>query len=121
MQAAAFDKFTWVTDAQYAAVPKGQSADKLSAILLLLQDMLTPEQNAKAYDSGYFYPGPAITGATLDKAPKASQDVIAKYGRTWYDPLIAKTPKATPLTPELMVKAFDIWDRTIGSGKFKAK
>jgi len=121
MQAAAFDKFTWVTDAQYAAVPKGQTADKLSAILLLLQDMLTPEQNAKAYDSGYFYPGPAITGATLDKAPKASQDVIAKYGRTWYDPLIAKTPKATPLTPELMVKAFDIWDRTIGSGKFKAK
>ncbi len=121
IQAAAFDTFTWVTDAQYAAVPKGQTADKLSAILLLLQDMLTPEQNAKAYDSGYFYPGPAITGATLDKAPKASQEVIAKYGRTWYDPLIAKTPKATPLTPELMVKAFDIWDRTIGSGKFKAK
>jgi putative spermidine/putrescine transport system substrate-binding protein len=120
IQAAPFDNFTWVTDAQYAAVPKGQSADKLSAILLLLQDMLTPEQNAKAYDSGYFYPGPAITGATLDKAPKASQDVIAQYGRTWYDPLIEKTPKATPLTPEQMVNAFDIWDRTIGSGKFKA-
>ena len=121
IKAAPFDKFTWVTDAQYAAVPKGQTADKLAAILLLLQDMLTPEQNAKAYDNGYFYPGPAITGATLDKAPKASQDVIAKYGRTWYDPLIAKMPKATPLTPALMVKAFDIWDRTIGSGKYKAK
>jgi putative spermidine/putrescine transport system substrate-binding protein len=121
MEAAAFDNFTWVTDAQYAVVPKGQSADKLSAILLLLQDMLTPTQNAKAYDSGYFYPGPAITGATLDKAPKASQDVIAKFGRTWYDPLIAKMPKATPLSPALMVKAFDIWDRTIGSGKHKVK
>jgi len=121
MQAAPFEKFTWVTDAQYAAVPKGQSADKLSAILLLLQDMLTPAQNAKAYDSGYFYPGPAISGATLDKAPKASQEVIAKYGRTWYDPLIAKMPKATPLTPDQMVKAFDIWDRTIGSGKYTAK
>jgi putative spermidine/putrescine transport system substrate-binding protein len=120
IKAAAFNNFTWVTDAQYAVVPKGQSADKLSAILLLLQNMLTPDQNAKAYDNGYFYPGPAITGATLDKAPKASQDVIAKYGRTWYDPLIAKMPKATPLTPALMVKAFDIWDRTIGSGKFKA-
>jgi putative spermidine/putrescine transport system substrate-binding protein len=121
IKAAPFDSFTWVTDAQYAVVPKGQSADKLSAILLLLQNMLTPGQNAKAYDNGYFYPGPAITGATLDKAPKASQDVIAKYGRTWYDPLIAKMPKATPLTPALLVKAFDIWDRTIGSGKFKAK
>ena len=121
IQAAPFDSFTWVTDAQYAAVPKGQSADKLSAILLLLQDMLTPEQNAKAYDSGYFYPGPAVTGATLDKAPKASQEVIAKYGRTWYDPLIEKMPKATPLTPDQMVKAFDIWDRTIGSGKYTVK
>ena len=121
IKAAAFDNFTWVTDAQYAVVPKGQSADKLSAILLLLQDMLTPEQNAKAYDTGYFYPGPAITGATLDKAPKASQDVIAQFGRTWYDPLIAKMPKATPLPPALMVKAFDIWDRTIGSGKYQAK
>ena len=121
IEAAAFDNFTWVTDAQYAAVPKGQSADKLSAILLLLQDMLTAEQNAKAYDSGYFYPGPAIKGATLDKAPKKSQDVIAQYGRTWYDPLIEKAPKATPLTPDQMVKAFDIWDRTIGSGKYTVK
>jgi putative spermidine/putrescine transport system substrate-binding protein len=121
ISAVAFDKFTWVTDAQYAVVPKGQSADKLSAILLLLQDMLTPVQNAKAYDSGYFYPGPAIKGATLDKAPQASQDVIAKFGRTWYDPLIDKAPKAIPLTPALMVKAFDIWDRTIGSGKYTAK
>ena len=121
MKAAAFDNFTWVTDAQYAVVPKGQSADKLSAILLLLQNMLTPTQNAKAYDSGYFYPGPAIKGATLALAPKTSQDVIAQYGRSWYDPLIAKMPKATPLTPDLMVKAFDIWDRTIGSGKYQAK
>ena len=82
IKAAPFDSFTWVTDAQYAAVPKGQTADKLSAILLLLQDMLTPDQNAKAYDNGFFYPGPAITGATLDKAPKASREVIATYGRT---------------------------------------
>ncbi len=43
LQAAAFDTFTWVTDAHYAAIPRGQSADKTAAILLLLQDMLTPE------------------------------------------------------------------------------
>ncbi|MCW5952025.1 MAG: extracellular solute-binding protein, partial [Propionibacteriaceae bacterium] len=49
LEAAHFDTFTWVTDAHYAAIPKGQSPDKISAILLLLQDMLTPEQNAKAY------------------------------------------------------------------------
>jgi putative spermidine/putrescine transport system substrate-binding protein len=121
IEAAPFDKFTWVTDAHYAVVPKGQSADKLSAILLLLQDILTPETNAMAYDAGYFYPGPSIKGATLDKAPQASQDIIEKFGRDWYDDLIESAPKATPLTPDLLVKAFDIWDREVGAGKFTAK
>lgn len=119
IEAAPFDDFTWVTDAHYAAIPKGQSADKLSAILLLLQDILTPEQNAKAYDSGYFYPGPAIEGATIDKAPQESQDLIAEFGRDWYDDLIEEMPKATPLAPAQLVEAFDIWDREIGSGKFE--
>lgn len=121
IEAAPFDDFTWVTDAHYAVVPKGQSADKLSAILNLLQDMLTPEQNAKAYDTGYFYPGPAVEGATLDKAPQESQDVIKEFGRDWYDDLIEKMPKETPLPPDEMVKAFDIWDRTVGVGKYESE
>lgn len=111
LQAAAFDTFTWVTDAHYAAIPKGQSADKTAAILLLLQDMLTPEQNAKAYDNGYFYPGPAIKGATLDLAPAENQKVIKEFARPWFDQLIESAPKTTPLPPAQMVKAFDIWDR----------
>ena len=119
--AAPFDTFTWVTDAHYAVVPLGQSADKMSAILNLLQYILTPEVNAMAYDAGYFYPGPSIKGATLDKAPQASQDAIKTFGRNWYDALIDSAPKATPLTPANMVKAFDQWDREVGSGKYQAK
>ena len=121
MEAAPFDKFTWVTDAHYAVVPEGQTADKMSAILNLLQFMLTPETNAMAYDTGYFYPGPSIEGATLDKAPQASQDAVKEFGRDWYDALIESAPKATPLPPADLVKAFDIWDREVGSGKYVAK
>ncbi|MCL1869516.1 MAG: extracellular solute-binding protein [Promicromonosporaceae bacterium] len=121
IKAAHFDDFTWVTDAHYAAIPKGQSADKISAILLLLQDILTPEQNAKAYDHGYFYPGPAVKGATLDKAPQDTQDAITKYQRDWFDTLIEQMPKETPLAPADMVKAFDTWDREVGAGKYQAK
>ena len=62
-----------MTDAHYAAIPKGVSADKQAAVLALLAFMLTPEQQAKAYDTGYFYPGPAIKGVTLDMAPQQSQ------------------------------------------------
>ncbi|HEX5331071.1 MAG TPA: extracellular solute-binding protein [Cellulomonas sp.] len=121
IEAAAFDKFTWVTDAHYAVVPKGQSADKMSAILQLLQYMLTPDVNAMAYDNGYFYPGPAVKGATIDKAPAASQTAIKDFGRDWYDALIEKMPKATPLTPANLVTAFDMWDREIGTGKYTVK
>lgn len=120
LEAAHFDTFTWVTDAHYAAIPKGQSPDKISAILLLLQDMLTPEQNAKAYDNGYFYPGPAIKGATLDLAPAETQQIINEYRRDWFDALIDSEPKTTPLPPAEMVKAFDIWDREVGAGKYQA-
>lgn len=114
-EAAAFDDLTWVTDAHYAVVPTGQSTDKLSAILALLNGILTPEYNAMAYDEGYFYPGPAVEGATLDLAPKKSQQVVEKYGRDWYDDLIESAPQETPLEPDTLVKAFDRWDREVGS------
>ncbi|MDN5686266.1 MAG: extracellular solute-binding protein [Brachybacterium sp.] len=114
-EAAPFDEFTWVTDAHYAVVPAGQSADKISAILNLLNGMLEPEYNAMAYDEGYFYPGPAVEGATLDLAPESSQKVVEEFGRDWYDELIESAPKETPLEPDLMVTAFDLWDRQVGS------
>jgi putative spermidine/putrescine transport system substrate-binding protein len=111
------DGFTWVTDAHYAAIPKGETPDKQAAVLALINFMLTPEQQAKAYDTGYFYPGPAIKGVTLQMAPKASQDTIAQFGRPEYDALIAGHPTATPLATKDIVAAFDRWDREIGSGQ----
>jgi putative spermidine/putrescine transport system substrate-binding protein len=109
--------FHWVTDAHYATVPKGVSADKRSAILLLLQSMLTKPQQAKAYDKGYFYPGPAVKDVPLSIAPADSQKAIADYGRPEYDALIANNPLETPLESKALVAAFDKWDREIGGAK----
>ena len=114
-----FTGFTWVTDAHYVVVPKGVSADKQAAIMLLINDMLTPEQNAKAYDKGYFYPGPAVQGATLAMAPQESQDAIAQFGRPEYDAMIANNPTALPLSADAMVQAYDLWDKNIGANKTK--
>jgi putative spermidine/putrescine transport system substrate-binding protein len=111
--------FHFVTDAHYGVVPKGVSSDKLSAVLNLMQWMLTPEQQAKAFDAGYFYPGPAVKGVTLSMAPAKSQQLIQQFGRPEYDKLIAETPKETSLPAEQQVAAFNIWDRDVGSGKFK--
>jgi putative spermidine/putrescine transport system substrate-binding protein len=59
-----FDNMTWVTDAQYAVIPGGVSADVLTADLDLIAWMLKPDQQAISYDKGYFYPGPAVKGGT---------------------------------------------------------
>ncbi len=116
-EVSSMEGFHWVTDAHYAVVPKGVSVDKQAAIMMLLQYMLTPEQQAKAYDSGYFYPGPAIEGVELSQAPTESQDAIKEFGRPEYDQLIADNPTETPLDAESLVAAFDKWDRDIGGGK----
>ncbi|MFF0340509.1 ABC transporter substrate-binding protein [Kribbella sp. NPDC004875] len=113
--------FHWVTDAHYAVVPKGVSADKQAAILQLLQFMLTPEQQAKAYDKGYFYPGPAIKGVELSQAPQDSQDAIKEFGRPEYDKLIAGNPTEVPLDAKALVAAFDKWDREVGGSKVKGQ
>ncbi|WP_238006687.1 extracellular solute-binding protein [Dactylosporangium sp. AC04546] len=115
----ALDGFHWVTDAHYAVVPKGVSADKQSAILNLLKDMLTPQQQAKAYDKGYFYPGPAVKNVELSMAPQDSQQAIADYGRAEYAKLIADHPVEVPLDAKALVAAFDKWDREVGGAKVK--
>jgi putative spermidine/putrescine transport system substrate-binding protein len=111
--------FHWVTDAHYAVVPKGVSADKQAAILLLLQDMLTPSQQAKAYDKGYFYPGPAVKNVPLSMAPADSQKAVGDYGRAEYDQLISGNPLEVPLDAKALVAAFDKWDREVGGAKVK--
>jgi ABC-type uncharacterized transport system YnjBCD substrate-binding protein len=110
----------WVSDAQYAIIPKGVSNDVLAADLLLIAWMLKPDQQAIAYDKGYFYPGPAVKGVTLAMAPKDSQDTIAKFGRPDYDGWISKYPVETSLPAAQQVAAFDKWDQLVGNGKKKS-
>ncbi|MFI7678160.1 extracellular solute-binding protein [Actinophytocola sp. NPDC049390] len=119
MKTTTLDGFHWVTDAHYAVVPRGVSEDVLSANLALIEWMLRPQQQAKAYDKGYFYPGPAVKDVTLDMAPQDSRDAIEEFGRPEYDRLIADNPQETSLPAEQQVAAFQRWDREIGSGKTK--
>jgi putative spermidine/putrescine transport system substrate-binding protein len=109
--------FHWVTDAHYAVVPKGVSTDKRAAILDLIRSMLTREQQAKAYDKGYFYPGPAVRDVPLSMAPADSRKAVAEFGRTEYEGLVAGSPLEVPLDAKALVEAFNRWDREIGGAK----
>lgn len=111
--------FTWVTDAHYMVVPKGISGEKLAVLFDLMNFALTPEQQAITFDKGYFYPGPAVQGVTLDMAPDESKQAINEFGRPEYDQLIEDSPKAVPLDAKALVQAFDKWDKEIGGDKVK--
>jgi putative spermidine/putrescine transport system substrate-binding protein len=116
-EVAFFDDFTWVTDAHYFVVPEGVDDAKMEVLLDLLAWIHTPEENAKAYDAGYFFPGPAVEGATIDMAPEESRAILEEFGRPEYEAAIADNPKELPLDAEALVLAFDMWDRRIGEGK----
>jgi putative spermidine/putrescine transport system substrate-binding protein len=115
----ALSGFHWVTDAHYVAIPNGVSLDKQAAVLALINWMLRPDQQAKAYDSGYFYPGPAIKDVDLARAPEKSRKAIEEFGRPEYAKLISENPLEVPLDAPALVAAFDRWDREIGGAKVK--
>jgi len=109
--------FHWVTDAHYMCIPKGLAAERIAVLLDVMNFMLTKPAQAFAYDKGYFYPGPAVAGVTLDMAPQESQDAIKQFGRPEYDDLIANNPLEVPLGAEQLVTAFQMWDKQIGAKK----
>ncbi|MEK6355001.1 MAG: extracellular solute-binding protein [Burkholderia cenocepacia] len=115
----AFDNMTWVNDAHYMVIPKGVPKEKLDVLFKLMNFLLEPAQQAMTYDDGYFYPGPAVKGVTLEMAPAHSQEVIRKFGRPEYAKLLADRPHVQPLNAQAMVAAFQKWDREIGSQKSK--
>ena len=115
----AFDNMTWVNDAHYMVIPRGVPKEKLEVIYKLMNFMLEPAQQAMTYDDGYFYPGPAIKGVTIEQAPAHSQDVLKNFGRPEYAKLLAERPHVLPLNATAMVAAFKKWDSDVGAQKTK--
>jgi putative spermidine/putrescine transport system substrate-binding protein len=115
----AFDNERLIADTQYICVPKGNAPETLGLVLDLIAWVLRPDQQAKTYDTGYFYPGPAVKGVTLDMAPKASQDQVMPVRRASFDDLIRTRPVSIPLDPDKLVQAFTIWDQKVGANKLK--
>lgn len=107
----------FIADAHFVAVPAGVAPERMAVILDLVSFMLSPEQQALAYDEGYLYPGPAVKNVPLSAAPAASQKTLAEFGREEYEALIASVPVEMPLELNQMVQAFRIWDMEIAGKK----
>ena len=106
--------FHWISDAQFAAIPRGLPPERLAVVLDVISHLLTKESQAVTFDRGYLYPGPCVAGVTIDMAPQQSQDDIREFGRPIYDKLIADVPIELPLDADKLVYAFRRWDEQVG-------
>ena len=110
---------TFVADAAFMMMPKGLDQARQNIVLDVMAWMLKPDQQAYNYNSGYFYPGPAIKNVPISLAPSSSQQVIQQFGRPEYDTLLQQVNIVLPLSTSQFVIAFKKWDTDIGSGKYK--
>jgi len=108
---------TLISDGHYATIPDGIDAGRLAVALDLISYVLQPDPQALTYDNGYFYPGPAVRGVTLDMAPEESKEAIASVERPQFDQLIDTLPVETQLDATALVRAFEIWDERVGGSK----
>jgi putative spermidine/putrescine transport system substrate-binding protein len=114
-QAFFLNKTTWVTDAQFMAIPKGLDKDRLAVTVELMKWLMTPAQQAVTYDNGYFYPGPAIKGVGIEMAPLENQKAVKPAIRAAYEKAIVSLPNTTQLDSAALVEAMDMWDQLVGS------
>jgi putative spermidine/putrescine transport system substrate-binding protein len=110
---------TFVSDAAFMLMPKGLDQDHQKTVLSLMAWMLKPDQQAYNYDSGYFYPGPAVKNVPLSSASASSKQLLGEFGRTEYDTIIKNAKIVLPLATAQLNAAFSKWDHDIGGGKYK--
>ena len=109
------DNTTLVTDAHFMAIPTGLDPAREKATIALMQWLIQPNEQATMFDSGYFWPGPAIKGVTLDMAPQAEQTALKSFIRTDFENQVNALSTTTQLGPQAMVQAFDLWNKLVGS------
>ncbi|HYH29452.1 MAG TPA: extracellular solute-binding protein [Pseudonocardia sp.] len=113
-QVSLFDDQHWVTDAHYMMVPKGVSPEQLYVALELFEWTLQPDQQALTYATGSLIT--ANKNVTPADASPEGRALLQEWGRPdFYPQALATGQTHTPLTPENQVKAFEIWQREVGS------
>ncbi|HKT02140.1 MAG TPA: extracellular solute-binding protein [Rugosimonospora sp.] len=111
---ALFDNQQWVSDAHFMMVPKGVSAQTLYVDLALMTYLLRPDQQVLQFDQGMLTAATSTVDASA--AGPAGQAYLRRWGRPDFYPTALRTGTPhPPLPPVLQQKAFDIWQREVGS------
>lgn len=109
-----FQEQNWIADGHFAMIPKGVSPEVLYVDLELEKAMLDAKNQVGQLTTGVLTT--ANKDATLASAPADVQAFVQQWGRPDYYPqALTQGTVHTPLTPEKMQEAFDLWTRNVGS------
>lgn len=104
----------WVEDAHFAWIPKGVTPEMLYVALALEKALLDEEAQRSTIALGVL--NTANKNATIENATPEGTAFIQQWGRPDFYPKALTTGTShTPLTPAVLQKAFDLWQRNIGS------
>lgn len=111
---ALFQDQNWINDGHFAMIPKGVSAQTLYVDMKLESYMVSTEAQQMRLTTGVLTS--ANKNATAANSGPAVTQFVAQWGRPDFFPTALGSGTArTPLTPENMQKAFDLWQRNVGS------
>ena len=108
-----FDNQPLVTDGHFFMVPEGVSAETLYVDLKLVSYVLGTAQQVETL--GPVTLTAANKDATLDKGTAEQKAIVEKWGRPDFYPKAFAGKTVGPLDPPNMQKAFDLWQRNVGS------
>jgi putative spermidine/putrescine transport system substrate-binding protein len=111
---ALFQNQNWISDGHFAMIPKGVSAQTLYVDLELESYLVQPEAQRQRLTAGVLTT--ANKNVTATNSGPAITGFIAQWGRPDFFPTaFTRGAVRTPLTPAAMQKAFDLWERNVGS------
>ncbi|MFD4957855.1 extracellular solute-binding protein [Microbacterium sp. NPDC058389] len=104
----------WIEDAHFAWIPEGVSAEMLYVALALQSAILDEDAQRSTIALGVL--NTANKNATIENATAEGKAFLAEWGRPdFYPEALASGTSHTPLQPAVLQKAFDLWQRKIGS------
>jgi putative spermidine/putrescine transport system substrate-binding protein len=111
---ALFKDQNWITDGHFAMIPNGVSPQTLYVDLKLESYMVQPQAQAARLTTGVLTT--ANKNATIENSGPAVKSFVQKWGRPDFYPKALNVGTAhAPLSPENLQKAFDLWQRNVGS------
>jgi putative spermidine/putrescine transport system substrate-binding protein len=104
----------WISDGHFAMIPKGVSPQTLYVDMKLESYMVQAQQQAARLTTGVLTT--ANKNATIENSGPQVTRLVRQWGRPGFFPTALRTGSVrTPLTPANMQKAFDLWQRNVGS------